>query len=74
MKDMLGISIDVAWHQLNIDPSFKIVKQKRRKLGLELAKVINNVVMRFLGVGSIREIKYHKWLTNTVFVKKKDGK
>ena len=28
-EDMLGISIDVTSHQLNVDPNFKPVKQKR---------------------------------------------
>ena len=34
-EDMPGIDIDIKWHELNIDPTFKPVKQKRRKLGPE---------------------------------------
>lgn len=71
---MLGISIDVASHKLNVDPSFKPVKQKRRKLGPNRAKVINDEVERLLGAGSIREVQYTDWLANTIVVRKKNGK
>ena len=37
-EDMPGISIDVASDQLNVDPSFKPVKQNWRKLGPNRAK------------------------------------
>ena len=32
-EDMPGIDINITCHELNIDPTFKPVKQKRRKLG-----------------------------------------
>ena len=73
-EDMPGISIDVVSHQLNVDPSFKPIKQKRRKLGPDRSKVINDEVERLLKAGSIREVKYPDWLANTVVVKKKNGK
>ena len=73
-EDMLGIDHEIAAHQLNVDPSFKPVKQKRRKLGPERAKVVNEEVDRLLKSGLIREVKYPNWLANTVVVKKKNGK
>ncbi|XP_024010676.1 uncharacterized protein LOC112086131 [Eutrema salsugineum] len=57
-EDMLGISIDVVCHELNVDPTFKPLKQKRRKLGPDQAKAVNNKVERLLNVGSIFEAKY----------------
>ena len=33
--DMPGIDPSIICHKLNVDPSFKPVKQKRRKLGVE---------------------------------------
>ncbi|MBW1279428.1 hypothetical protein, partial [Escherichia coli] len=69
-----GIDISVASHELNVDPSFKPIKQKRRKLRPERAKAVNDEVERLLRVGSIREVKYPDWLANPVVVKKKNGK
>ncbi|XP_024009904.1 uncharacterized protein LOC112085120 [Eutrema salsugineum] len=71
---MPGISVDVTCHELNVDPTFKPVKQKRRKLGPERAKAVNDEVERLLKVGSIAEAKYPDWLANPVVVKKKNGK
>ena len=73
-EDMPGIDIKIASHQLNVDPSHKPVKHKRRKLGPEKAKVINEEVERLLKAGLIREVKYPDWLANIVVVKKKNGK
>ena len=69
--DMKGINIDVTSHELNIDPTYKPIRQKRRKLGPERAKAVNDEVDRLLKIGSIREVKYPDWLANPVVVKKK---
>ena len=73
-EDMQGIDINIACHELNIDPTFKPVKQKRRKLGPERASAVNNEVEKLLKVGSITEVRYPDWLANPVVVKKKNGK
>ncbi|KFK44296.1 hypothetical protein AALP_AA1G239700 [Arabis alpina] len=73
-EDMPGIDINVTSHELNVDPTFKPIKQKRRKLGPERAKAVNDEVERLLRVGSITEVKYPDWLANPVVVKKKNGK
>ena len=72
--DMPGIDPNIICHELNVDPSFKPVKQKGRKLGLERAKAVNDEVDKLLKIGSIREVQYPDWLANTVVVKKKNGK
>jgi len=71
---MTGISTEVISHELNVDPTFKPVKQKRRKLGPDRAQAVNIEVVRLLEVGRIREVKYPEWLANPVVVKKKNGK
>ncbi|KAG7533509.1 Reverse transcriptase domain [Arabidopsis thaliana x Arabidopsis arenosa] len=72
--DMPGIDPGIICHKLNVDPSFKPVKQKRRKLGVERAKAVNDEVDKLLKIGSIREVQYPEWVANTVVVKKKNGK
>ena len=73
-EDMQGININITCHELNIDPTFKPVKQKRRKLGPERASAVNDEVEKLLKVGSITEVRYPDWLANPVVVKKKNGK
>nr|AAD20101.1 putative retroelement pol polyprotein [Arabidopsis thaliana] len=72
--DMVGIDPEVACHELNVDPTFKLVKQKRRKLGPERSKAVNDEVDKLLDAGSIVEVKYPEWLANPVVVKKKNDK
>ncbi|KAG7541661.1 Retrotransposon gag domain [Arabidopsis thaliana x Arabidopsis arenosa] len=74
LADMPGIDPSIICHKLNVDPSFKPVKQKRRKLGVERAKAVNDEVDKLLKIGSIREVQYPEWVANTVVVKKKNGK
>lgn len=71
--DMKGIDHTITTHELNVDPTFKPIRQKRRKLGPDRSKAVNEEVERLLGAGSITEVKYPEWLANPV-VKKKNGK
>ncbi|KAL1223377.1 RNA-directed DNA polymerase-like protein [Cardamine amara subsp. amara] len=71
---MPGISLDVTSHELNVDSTFKPIRQKRRKLGPERSQAVNAEVDRLLEAESIREVKYPEWLANPVVVKKKNGK
>ena len=71
---MPRININITSHDLNVDPTFKPIKQKRRKLEPERAKAVNNEVDKLLKIGSIREVQYPDWLANPVVVKKKNGK
>ncbi|KAJ9538829.1 hypothetical protein OSB04_031562 [Centaurea solstitialis] len=73
-EDMVGIDPNIISHKLNVDPSFKPVKQKRRKFAPERNKVINDEVDNLLKTGKIREVKYPDWLANVVVVQKKNGK
>ena len=72
--DMGGIDPAIITHRLNVSPSFKPVKQKRRSFALERQKVINEEVGKLLHAGAIREVEYLEWLANVVLVKKANDK
>ena len=71
---MGGINPAVITHKLNINPSFKPVKQKRRSFAPKRQKAINEEVNKLLQAKAIREVEYLDWLTNVVLVKKANGK
>ena len=71
---MGGIGPAIITHRLNVSPSFKAVKQKRRSFAPERQKVINEEVGKLLQAGAIREVEYPEWLANVVLVKKANGK
>ena len=68
--DMGGIDPTVITHRLNVSPSFKPIKKKRRSFALERQKAINEEVDKLLQAGAIREVEYPEWLANVVLVKK----
>ena len=72
--DMGGIDPTVITHRLNVSPSFKPIKQKRRSFVPERQKAINEEVSKLLQAGAIREVEYPEWLANVVLVKKANGK
>ena len=71
---MGGIDPIVITHRLNVSPSFKPVRQKRRSFAPERQKAINEEVGKLLQAGAIREVEYPEWLATVVLVKKGNGK
>ena len=71
---MGGIDPAIITHRLNVSPSFKPVKQKRRSFAPERQKAINEEVDKLLHAGAIREVEYPEWLANVILVKKANGK
>ena len=71
---MGGIDPSIITHRLNVSPSFKLVKQKRRSFTSERQKAINEEVGKLFQAGAIREVEYPEWLANVVLVKKANGK
>ena len=71
---MGGINPLVITHRLNISPSSKPVKQKRRSFALERQKAINEEVDKLLQANAIREVEYPEWLANVVLIKKANEK
>ena len=72
--DMGGINPTVITYRLNISPSFKLIKEKRRSFTVQRQKAINEEVGKILQAGAIREVEYPEWLTNVVLVKKANSK
>ena len=73
-EDMGGIDPAVITHRLNVSPSFKPVKQKRKSFSPERQKAINEEVGKLLQANAIREVEYPEWLANVVLVKKANNK
>ena len=73
-EDMGGVDPAMTTQKLNVNPSFKTVKQKRRSFTLERQKAINEEVGKLLQAKAIREVEYPKWLADVVLVKKANGK
>ena len=71
---MGGVDSTVITHRLNVSPSFKPVKQKRRSFAPKRQKAINEDVGKLLQAKAIREVEYPEWLTNVVLVKKTNDK
>ncbi|KAL0367121.1 UNVERIFIED_CONTAM: hypothetical protein Sradi_3602200 [Sesamum radiatum] len=69
-----GNRLQVITHHLNIDPSYKPVKQKKRHFGLEKDKIIQAEVSKLMAAGHIKKIQFPEWLSNVVLVLKPEGK
>jgi hypothetical protein len=72
--DAPGVPPELACHSLNINSEHRPIVQKRRKLAPERAAIVLEEVERLLVSRAIREVQYPIWLSNTVVVKKKNGK
>ena len=73
-EDMGGVDPAVITHRLNVNPSFKPIKQKRRSFAPEKQKAINEKIGKLLQEKAIKEVEYPEWLANFVLVKKANGK
>uniref|UniRef100_A0A2N9IAH4 Uncharacterized protein n=1 Tax=Fagus sylvatica TaxID=28930 RepID=A0A2N9IAH4_FAGSY len=73
-EDMPGINPAIISHKLNVDPSLRLVKQKRRVFAPERNIAIMEEVDKLLAANFIREVFYPDWLANVVMVKKSTGK
>ena len=73
-KDMPGINPSVISHCLNVCPSTKPVRQKKRVFANEREIAIKEEVQKLTRANFIREVYYPNWLANVVMVKKANGK
>ena len=69
-----GVDPDYIQYQLNVDPHSKPVQQKARRSAPIHAEAVKKEVERLLQARAIRELQYPTWLSNTVVIKKKNGK
>ncbi|KAM2039960.1 hypothetical protein ACFX1T_013356 [Malus domestica] len=73
-EDMPGISPDIIYHHLSIDPKTKPVRQKRKSYDAERYEAMKAEVEKLKGIGFVREVNYPTWVANVVFVKKNPTK
>ena len=73
-EDMPGIDPSIICHKLNVNPSLRPVKQKRRVFAPERNNAIMKEVDKLLIANFIKEVFYPIWLANVVMVKKNTGK
>ena len=73
-EDMPSIDPSAICHRLNVDPSIRPIKQRRRVFGPDRNQAISDEVEKLLTAGFIREVYYPDWLANVVMVKKSNGK
>ena len=71
---MPGIDLNVITHRLNVHPSSKPVRQKKRVFASERDNAIKEEVQKLTIAQFIREVYYPNWLANVVMVKKANGK
>uniref|UniRef100_A0A2N9FBJ4 Uncharacterized protein n=1 Tax=Fagus sylvatica TaxID=28930 RepID=A0A2N9FBJ4_FAGSY len=69
-----GVDPAFACHSLNVDPLIRPVVQKGRRISPLHQEAVCEEVNRLVEAKAIREILYPTWLSNTVVVKKKNGK
>ncbi|XP_043714488.1 uncharacterized protein LOC122662846 [Telopea speciosissima] len=72
--DMPGISRHITEHRLHVDPSQKLIQQKRRNYTLDRQAAIKEELEKLQRSGFIREEKFPTWLANVVMVPKSNGK
>ena len=73
-EDMGEVKLVVITHRMNVNPSFKSVKQKRRSFAPKRQKAINEEIGKLLQEKAIKEVEHLEWLANVVLVKKENGK
>ena len=73
-EDMPGIEPSVITHRLNVHPSSKPVRQKKRIFAPERDNAIKEEVQKLMLAKFIWEVYYPDWLANIVMVRKANGK
>ena len=73
-EDIPGIDPSVITYRLNVYPSSKPVRQKKRVFAPERDNAIKEEVQKLTIAQFIREVYYPDWLANVVMVKKANGK
>ena len=71
---MPGIDLSVIAHQLNVHPSSKPIRQKKRVFAPKRENAIKEKVQKLTIAQFIQKVYYPNWLANVVMVKKANGK
>ena len=73
-EDMPDIDPSVITYRLNVCPSSKPMRQKKRVFAPEKDNAIKDEIQKLIVAKFIREVYYPDWLANVVIVKKANGK
>ena len=73
-QDMPGLDTDIVVHRLPLREKCALIKQKLRKVKLEMLLKIKEEVKKQLDAGFLEVSKYPQWVANIVPMPKKDGK
>ncbi|KAL0366928.1 UNVERIFIED_CONTAM: hypothetical protein Sradi_3582900 [Sesamum radiatum] len=74
VHDLEGINPEIMTHKLNVNPTFRPIRQKKRNFGMERNDIIRKEVEKLLVAGHIRPVQYPEWLANVVLVPKPNKK
>ena len=69
-----GVDLEFITHKLNVDTLFPPKKQKSRRLAKQHIEAVKQEVAKLKEAGAIKEVFFSEWLSNTMVVKKKNGK
>jgi hypothetical protein len=69
---MLGVPRELIEHEVYLDPKVTPVKQRLHRFAQDKKDVIKKEIARLLDIGFIKEVYHPDWLTNPVFVSKKN--
>ncbi|XP_074324003.1 uncharacterized protein LOC141660923 [Apium graveolens] len=64
--DMPGIDPNLITHRLNVDPTRKAVKQKKRIYAPDRLEAIKQQVEKLLEAGFIEEVQFHEWIDTLI--------
>nr|GEU84201.1 reverse transcriptase domain-containing protein [Tanacetum cinerariifolium] len=67
--DITGVQRHIAKHHLNIRDGCSLVRQKKQEQAGDRNHAIQEEVEKLMGVGIMREVHYHDWLSNPGMVK-----
>lgn len=72
--NVLGVDPEFITHKLHVDPVFPPKKQKSRRSARQNVEAVKPEVESLKLARAIKEVYFLEWLSNTVVVKKKNGK
>jgi hypothetical protein len=71
---MPGLSRELVEHRLPIKDGFSPYKQQPRRFNSTIYDRVKEEINRLLQVGFIQPCRYVEWVSNNVFVEKKDSR
>lgn len=73
-EDMPKIDPTIVVHRLNFNHSRCSIKHKRRAINSKKNKIAVKEVEKLQRANLIQELRYPKWLSNVLLIKKLNGK